>query len=124
MRAIFNQIVSTRPANSWSGVDLIRAAHLAGYIYLANHDLTMLMKSATLIKGRRGPKLNPLLYSLEKVNGELNRLTRALGLNFQSMGDTRGQAALNGQFAIEHGAALANRKSTETPAINLMDLLK
>ena len=123
---IFNQIIVTRPASAWSGVDLIRASQLAILLQIGSKDLTNLLRTGSLIKGDRGPKLNPLLYAMEKLNGETNRLTRALGLNIQTngQGDPRDQVAAHNQFSQKHGGALLNGTTNGGSVINIKELLK
>lgn len=102
---IFNQVISTRAPDAWTPVDVIRAATLAQLLFLTGRDVKMLISTGTLIKGARGLKPSPVLYSLEKLNAQANSLCRALGLTMQSngLGDVRDQKALNNQFAAEHG---------------------
>ena len=117
--AIYNQIVSNRSMDAWTGVDLIRAAQLAQLMHLVSTDTNRLVRTGTMIRNQAGkPVPNPLLHGLEKLNSQVNHLCRSLGLTIQTNGngDPRDQMAANGQFYRDHGRVLANGSASGVDA--------
>ena len=106
---IFSGIMAERPPSGWSSTDLSRAAHLSIYMHLLGRDLAMLAKSGTLIRDDKGkPKPSPLLHPLEKLQGSITQLCRALGLQYRDGAqDPRDRKAGDLQFSANHGRSLA-----------------
>ena len=121
----FNLIVAQRPADSWSPLDLNRAASLAQLLRLMNRDLRMLSQTGTLSRDDKGKlKPSPLLHPLEKMAGLIQQHMRGLGLTWQA-NDNRTASAHNGAFARNEGAALLNaRGQAGAQPISLEDILQ
>ncbi|MDB2573691.1 hypothetical protein N9X94_03115 [Planktomarina temperata] len=109
VKRIFSGIMAERAPSGWSSTDISRAAHLAVYMHLLGRDLAMLAKSGTLIRDDKGkPKANPLLHPLEKLQGSITQLCRALGLQYRDGAqDPRDRKSQDLQFSANHGRALA-----------------
>ncbi len=109
--AIFQQIIATRPASEWNGIETQRAAQLAMLMHMVNNDTALLVRAGSLIKTNKGAKPNPLLYSLDKQNGQINHLCRSLGLTIHTngKGDPRDQMGKNAQFERDHGRGMVGQ---------------
>ena len=123
--ANFNLIVAQRPADSWTPLDLNRAAGLAQLMRLMNKDLRMLSQTGTLSRDDKGKlKPSPLLHPLEKTAGLIQQHMRGLGLTWQA-NDNRTTNAHNSQFARNEGAALLNSTGQDgAQQISLKDILQ
>ena len=123
--ANFNLIVAQRPADSWTPLDLNRAASLAQLMRLMNRDLRMLSQTGTIARDDKGKlRPSPLLHPLEKMAGLIQQHMRGLGLTWQA-NDNRTTNAHNSEFARNEGAALLNATGqTDAQQISLKDILQ
>ena len=121
VQRIFFGIMAERPPSGWSSTDISRAAHLAVYMHLLGRDLALLAKSGTLIRDAKGkPRPSPLLHPLEKLQGSITQLCRALGLQYRDGAqDPRDRKSADLQFSATHGRALAGTAWQVSEAVDL-----
>lgn len=126
IRNIFEGIVACRPAEAWSGPDVVRACHLAILLQLQNDNFHTLATDGPLSPNKRGTMVvSPRLYASDKLGQSVAQLTRQLGLNAQHMGggDPRAARRGNEQFRQAHGQGMANGAGSG-PVIDLKALLE